>query len=215
VAPAAFAAVQHDPPRMRATFTAVTGVLAAATIPCCLVIAGASAPLVSFIYGAAWQPAAGPLLWLGVFAAFRILCELTYDYLVVLGRSGSLLRVQIIGLICTVPLMLWGAHLAGIIGIAVAQVVVAAVVTLPIYLAELRRVGLRVVALLRRIGLPAAGGVLVGGAAHVLGEARITGPFTASVLSGVLALVAAGALLVRDRRTLAQLRATGPSRVTR
>jgi len=207
VAPAAFAAMQDDPPQMRATLSSVMGVLAAVTIPCCLVIAGAASPLVTLVYGTAWEPSAGPLLWLGVFAAFRILFELIYDYLVVLGRSGVLLRVQIVGLVCVVPLMLVGAHLAGIAGVAAAQVVVAALLTLPIYCAELRRVGLRVWVLLRRVGPPAVGAVLVGGVAHLISDARIVGPLTTSLLAGAAAVVAVGALLVRDRRVLADLNA--------
>ena len=50
VAPAAFSALQGDRPRMNAAMGALVVVLAAATLPIILVLAGIAVPLVEFVW---------------------------------------------------------------------------------------------------------------------------------------------------------------------
>jgi PST family polysaccharide transporter len=205
VAPALFSAIQHDRQHMRATLVSVVGVLAAVSIPCCLVMAGAAAPIVTLVYGTAWQPSSGPLFWLALFASFRILFELFYDYLVVLGRSVALLKVQIFGVVCVIPVMILGAHIAGIVGIAAAQLVTAVIVTTPAYLMELRRVGIRLAFLWRRLWLVAVCSMLAGSAVYSL--ARLLGEnHVVAFLAAIVMLMASSVLVWRDRHEIARLR---------
>lgn len=206
VAPATFARLQHEPEAMRRAFRAVVGLLAAVTFPVCLLLAGASEPLIRFVYGAAWSHAAVALVWLGVFSAFRILFELTYDYLVVVGVSRSLMALQVITLTALVPALIIGAREWGIAGTAAAQVAVAGCVTLPFYLFLFRRAGLATSGLLRRMSIPVLIATGVGLSALALANALRSSALAACVLAGVVAIAALAGLIYRDRSQLGLLR---------
>jgi O-antigen/teichoic acid export membrane protein len=206
IAPATFARLQHDPEAMRTAFRAVLGLLAAVTLPICLLLAGAAGPLIRFVYGQAWAPAAAALVWLGMFAAFRIAFELAYDYLVVVGVSRSILGLQVLTLAALIPALVEGARHWGIEGVAAAQVVVAVVVVVPIYGMLFRRVGLPARKLVERLWVPLLSGAGVGASAFGLGEALRSSNLGACALAGLIALLVLAGLLYRDRTELSRLR---------
>jgi hypothetical protein len=103
VAPALFSRLQHEPLRMREDFLRVLRLLAVVALPLCAVLAVSAPELVQLVYGEAWAPAAEVLRLLAVLAALRILSELAYDFLVVLGRSQAILLSQVA---CIAPLYL-------------------------------------------------------------------------------------------------------------
>jgi O-antigen/teichoic acid export membrane protein len=211
VAPPTFARLQHQPEAMRSTFRGIVGLLAAITFPVCLLLAGAAEPLVRFVYGPAWAPAASALLWLGVLAAFRILFELAYDYLVVVGVSRSILALQLVTLAVLVPALIVGCRWSGISGAAAAQVAVAAGVALPLYLVLFSRAGMGVRNVLGRLWLPVLGATGVGGSALAL--SRVAGSDLAAILAaGLVALAALAALVYRDRAELQRLRGSALAR---
>jgi O-antigen/teichoic acid export membrane protein len=207
VAPALFSRLQHDPAAMRTGFASAAAMLGAVTLPVCLLISGSAVPLISFVYGPRWVPAAQALMWLALLGALRILFELTYDYFVVLARSRVVLTVQLVWLLALIPSLIAGAWLGGIRGVAAAGVAVAAFVVLPWYLIELARVGIKVRTLAAGLWLPlavAAGvGVAAGAAAKV-----IPNDLVACVVGGVVALIAIGLLVYRMRPALTAMRAT-------
>ncbi|MBA8792704.1 PST family polysaccharide transporter [Friedmanniella endophytica] len=213
VAPAAFARLQDDRPRMASTFRAVLGVLSAVTFPVCLVLVGAAGPVVGFVYGSRWLPAAEALVALGALAVCRILFELSYDFLVVLGRTSSILAVQGLWLVVLVPALVLGARLGGISGVAVAQLLVAAWIVLPCYGALLHRNGVRVGAVVRVLVLPVAVGLAVAGLAWMIAGA-VPGRLLACLLAGLGALAGVAILLVLRRDTLATYRRMRSVQVT-
>jgi PST family polysaccharide transporter len=198
VAPAAFARIQHDPPALRRAFLSTAGLLAGLTLPVCLLLAGAAEPLVRLVYGTSWEPAAAALLGLAVLGGLRIMFELFYDYLVVLARSRAVFAVQAVWLAVLVPALVAGARLDGIAGVAVAHVLVAALVVLPLYLWELRRTGLPPARVLGRAGLPVLLASAVGLAAWAA-HAAIDLDVLALAVAGAAAL-GASALLFRPMR---------------
>jgi PST family polysaccharide transporter len=205
VAPAVFSRLQHQPDNMRAALRAIIGVLTAIAVPSCLALSGAAEPIIRLVYGHVWLPAAGVLTWLAILAALRIFFELTYDYLVVIGVSRAILVLQLSWLAALTPALLLGARSFGIAGAAAAQVIVAALVVLPLYLYQFRRVGVPVGLVLRRIGMPVLIGLGVGAGALALSRSGL--PDVGSILlSGVLILAGVGGLLYRDRSTLTALR---------
>lgn len=205
VAPAAFARLQHDPAAMQKSLRSVVGLLAALTLPVCLLLAGAARPVIEFVYGPRWLPAAAPLTWLALMATFRIFFELAYDYLVVLGVSRSILVLQTVSLVALVPALVVGARLGGITGVAASQVLVAAVVMLPLYGAQFRRVGVSAREGLQRLWVPAGAAVLIGLAAAGIAD-TVHSVFGALVAAGLLTLAGMAALLFRERSELGQLR---------
>ncbi|WP_433181513.1 oligosaccharide flippase family protein [Actinoallomurus sp. CA-150999] len=205
VAPAAFARLQHDAPAMRRTFLSTAGLLTAVTLPVCLLLGGAAGPLVRFVYGPRWEPAAAALFWLALLGGLRILFELMYDYFVVLARTRAVFTIQVVWLTVLVPALIVGARLDGIAGAAAAHAAVAALVPLPLYLTQLRRVGIGV----RAVGARVAPAVLVAsvvGPAAVLVHRAIPFDLLALAVAGTVAVAATGLLVYRMRGALRELR---------
>jgi PST family polysaccharide transporter len=205
VAPATFARLQDEPEAMRGAFRGIIGLLAAVAFPVCLLLSGAAEPIVGFVYGDAWAPAASVLVWLGILAAFKILYELAYDYLVVLGASRAILALQIITLATLIPAVIVGINAAGIEGAAAAQVTVAAGIMLPLYLVLFARAGLRPGRLLGRVWLPTVIAASVGLSALGISEV-LPSDLVACVLAGLVTLAALAGLVLRDRAELSRLR---------
>jgi O-antigen/teichoic acid export membrane protein len=205
VAPAMFSRLQHDPQAMRSTFVSTVGMLTAAALPVCLAIAGSASPLVGFIYGARWLPAARPLMWLALLAAARILFEPAYDYLVVLTRSRFVLLLQIAWLLALIPALAAGASAGGIAGAAMAEAAVAVLAILPCYLAGLRNAGISLGDLGRRLAVPVAAGVFAGLAARAAATLAAD-DITALSVTGAAALVSVAFAGYRMRALFGMLR---------
>jgi O-antigen/teichoic acid export membrane protein len=205
VAPAVFARLQRDRAAMRTTFLSAAGLLCAVAAPACMLIGGAATPLIGFVYGARWLPAARPLLWLAMLGAVQIFLLLAYDYLVVLARSRFLLAVQLGWLAVLVPALIAGARFDGILGAGLAEAVVAAIGIVPWYLCELRRTGIGLPALGGRLGLPIAGAGLT--ALVALGAARLAPSYLVALgAAGITAVAVAGLLVFRMRTSLTFIR---------
>ena len=190
---------------MTAAFSQILRPLAAVALPACILLAVAAEDVIRFVYGSEWLPAATALRWLAVMAAFRIFFELTYDYLVVLGRSRSILAIQCVWFAALLPGVLAGVHLRGIAGAGAALVVVSAVVVLPLYLHALRRVGIVSRSILRQVFVPALA-TLVLGAMVVAVTGLVSGAFVAVSASALLSAAVTSALLWRYRTDLKALR---------
>jgi PST family polysaccharide transporter len=205
VAPAVFSRLQHDPAAMRAGFLSTTGALGSVTLPVCLLISGAALPLIGFLYGPRWLPAAHALLWLGMLGALRILFELVYDYFVVLARSRVIFTIQLVWLLALIPALIVGVRAAGIFGAGMAEVVVAACVVFPWYLGELSKVGIRRRSVVGKLWMPllGAGGV---GLFAIAVQRWISYDLTALLVSGAVALGTIVLLLYKIRPELATLR---------
>ncbi len=190
-------------------FVSVAGLLCAVALPVCALLSGSALPLIGFVYGAHWLPAAQALIWLGLLAGLRIFFELVYDFFVVLARSRVVLTVQLVWLIVLIPALIIGARTHGIFGAALAGLAVAAGVVLPWYLAELNGVGIRPRALGARVWLPLVGAALAGLCA--IGARKIMPTFFTACLVGGIATLLIIALLVYHMRPLLSMmrRASG------
>lgn len=205
VAPAAFARLQHDQAKMVGTLRTALGSLARLTMPACISIAGAAVPIVLLLYGTAWAEAATVLPWLALNAIFRIVFELFYDFMVVLRRTMFIMIVQAVWLVTLIPALIVGARSYGLPGLAVAQLLVAVAVVLPMYLIGNRRVGLRLTDVVARTWLPIAAGLVAGAICYVI-SAHVANSLLACVLSGCVAALTIAALLGGDRESLRNLR---------
>ncbi len=193
VAPAAFAKLQHDRDAMVRNFLRVLRMLTIVAVPACLAISGAATPIVAFLYGSQWLPAADILVFLAALAALKVWFELIYDYLVVLGRSGSVLVIQVVWFVTAVPAMLGGVALMGGPGAALGQLAAVVVVVLPCYLVVLRRVGVRTTAFLGTVAVPAVVGLALWCGCWLLSR-YASPPVLAAFAAGVLALAVIAAL---------------------
>lgn len=206
VAPAVFARLQHDPGSMRSTMGALIGVLASVTFPMVALLAAVSGAVVGLVYGQAWLAASAALYWLAILAGFRILFELIYDYLVVVGMTGSIMSTQLCWLAALVPALLLGAG-GGISGVAMAQLLIVATVVLPIYLWRLNVAGIGPRKVARQLWLPGVGSALVL-VTGFLSEGRMPA-WIALVITSAVALAITSGLLWLRRDDLAALRLLG------
>lgn len=212
VAPAAFARVQSDAQRMDVGFQAVSRLVLAVALPACAFIAGASTPIVTFVYGQVWAPAALALQWLALQAAVRIFFELAYDFLAVRRRSKTLMALQAIWLILLLPALLVGARIGGIEGVAFAQWVVALVVLMTGYAWALREAGVSLQPLSRAAVLPMVGGASAGGISYLCAR-LIDIDLLAALVAGVISSAIIAALVLASRDSLRILRSAGPREV--
>ncbi|WP_104175180.1 oligosaccharide flippase family protein [Arthrobacter sp. Y81] len=162
VAPAAFSALQQDKAAMNSALVSVVAVLAAATLPPVMFLAGSAVPLVDLVYGKEWLPAAAALSWLVVGAVSRIFSDLAYDFMVVLGRSGTVFAIQAGSLVVLVPALAAGAALGGLQGLAFAQALVCGCILLPLCLWQLANAGISVRAVSSVVWVPALASLAVG-----------------------------------------------------
>ena len=207
VAPAMFSRLQHDKAAMRKGFQSAVGMLASVTFPVCLLMAGASVPLVKFIYGPQWALAATALPWLALLAALRILFELSYDFFVVLGRARVVFTVQLVWLVALIPALIVGIREDGIRGAAIAGFAVAAGVVLPWYLIELHGASIKVHSLAAQVWIPIVAAAGVSLLSIGLGGV-ITNSLVILLIGGVLALGTISLLTLRLQPELAALRST-------
>ena len=208
VAPAALSRLQGVPAVMRETFTSTAGLLTAVALPACVLLAAAAEPLIRFVYGPVWQPAAAVLPWLGLLAAARVLFELIYDYFVVLANSRAVLTVQIAWFATLVPVLYLGCRYAGLPGAGASQLAVALLVVFPLYLFELNRTGVSPLALASRLWSPIVAAAVVAALALAVGRV-VTIDLLGLAIAGLIGLAAMAVVIYTKRGTLRALRAVG------
>lgn len=165
---AGFSRLAEDPDEGRATFTRAFVALAAVLLPLCAVLAVLARPLIGFVYGELKLPAAPALQWLAVLGGVRVAMGLIFDYLVGLGRSRTTLRLQTCWLLGVGPALLVGTNLDGIRGAAIAHVVMAGGVAVPLFLATLHQAGVQLSEVARGLLRPAIGLLLMIGVGMAL-----------------------------------------------
>jgi O-antigen/teichoic acid export membrane protein len=199
VALAAFARLIDDPPRLRRAFTRSLASLLAVTTPICVLLSALGLPLIRFVYGSRWAPAARALQLLAFLGLFRIALDLAYDLLVAVGRSKAVLWLQLLWVVTLVPALIVGARIGGIRGVGVGHVGVAALIVAPGFLIALGTLGVSPRAVARSVTRPAVAGVLAGGIAVALAHA-LSRDISRLILGGAAALAAAGLVLLPMRR---------------
>lgn len=199
VAPALFARLQGQPDRMRSDFRKVLRLTMGVSLPITLVLSVLAEDIVALLYGDEWLPAAQAFRWLAVLAALRIFFELTYDYIVVLNRSAKILVINLAWLTALLPVMWFAVQRWGMVGAGMALVCVSIAVSVPMYVFELRRVGIGIAQVLGSVWEACA--VAVGAASLVLLlAAKVNSPLATCLLGALLAGSAAGAVTWLHRR---------------
>jgi lipopolysaccharide exporter len=141
----AFSRVRHDPRLLRDAIDSGLRAVAVIAMPMCTLLVVISRPLVLTMYGARWEAAARVLSVLSVYGVISVICLLFSGMLTGLGRSKFVLIVQIVWLAVLFPAMTIGVRKDGIVGAAVAHIVVIGPIVLPCYLIALKRAtGIRI-----------------------------------------------------------------------
>jgi PST family polysaccharide transporter len=113
--------------------------------------------------------------------------------------------VQLLWLAVLAPAVLLAARERGVVGVAVAELVVVAVVVVPCYLLMLRGCGLRIAPLGAAVVVPLLVAAVGAGAAALVAR-ELSSPLLATLAGGLICLVAIGCVLALRPDQLRQLR---------
>ncbi|WP_161988681.1 lipopolysaccharide biosynthesis protein [Pedococcus bigeumensis] len=133
----AFARLQHDLPRLQRAYDHTSVLLLLVTVPVCLLLGSLADPLVRFVYGDKWAPAATVLQFLAALGLLRVLYQFWADVLVAVGSSRRVLVTQLAWLCALVPGLTFATR-DGLPGVGIAHVLVAVLVVGPVYVFALR-----------------------------------------------------------------------------
>lgn len=155
VAIPAFSRVKHDADLLNDSIVNSLRAVSLIALPMCGLIVVLARPLVLVLYGARWLSAADSLSILAFYGAISIICVLFANAIASLGRSKLLLIVQVLWLAALIPAMAAGVRWDGIVGAAVAHIVVIAPLVLPCYLVALKKAtNIRYVMLAKAVASP-------------------------------------------------------------
>jgi lipopolysaccharide exporter len=182
----AFSRVKHDAKLLRSAIDSGVRAVAVVAMPMCALLVVISRPLVLTVYGVRWEPAAKVLSVLSIYGVISIICLLFAGMLTGLGRSKFVLAVQVVWLAALFPAMTFGVHRGGIVGAALAHIVVIGPIVLPCYLIALKRAtGIPIAALVKGL-LPSLAAAVVAGLAAWLAVSQFSSP-PLQLIAGVLA----------------------------
>ncbi len=141
----AFSRVKHDAARLGGAMADGVRVVMLIAAPMCTMVMVLSRPIVLTLYGGRWADAAVVLSILACYGLISVAGVLFSNMLAALGRSKFVLTVQLIWLAGLVPAMTIGVRKDGIVGAAIAHIVIIGPIVLPCYLIALNRAtGVRV-----------------------------------------------------------------------
>jgi lipopolysaccharide exporter len=163
VAMPAFSRVKHDVKQLRAAIGDGARAVMLISAPMCTLVVALARPLILTIYGSKWAAAAAVLTILSVYGIISILCQLFSSMLAALGKSRTMLIIQLAWLAFLAPAMVIGVKSDGIVGAAIAHVIIIGPIVLPCYLMALTRAtGVGVKSVLKAVIPPFVVAVIAG-----------------------------------------------------
>lgn len=162
-----------------------------AVVPIAVLIAVLAEPLIAFLYGARWLPAAAPLRFLMILMVVRMVTGLCEDILNSTGATRWTLAVNAGWLVAGVPALWFATKAGGGNGAALAQGAIGVLVALPLMAYALHRVGVDVSSFGGRVGRPLLAGALAALVALALSRAlAAAGPLVQLAAGGTGGLLA-------------------------
>lgn len=188
----AFSRVKHDAAKLRSTMADSVRVVTLIAAPMCTLVMVLSRPIVLTLYGRHWSAAAAVLSILACYGLISVVGVLFSNMLAALGRSKFVLTVQLIWLAGLVPAMAIGVRKDGIVGAAIAHIIIIGPIVLPCYLIALKRAtGVRV-SLLAKAAFPPFAAAVAAACLAWLAASRFESPLV-QLMAG---LAAGGSLYV-------------------
>jgi PST family polysaccharide transporter len=171
-------------------------VLFAVVLPIAILTAVLAPAIIGFLYGASWAPSAPVLRFLIVLGAVRMFAQLTVDILIGAGVTRSALWLNLGWTIALVPALIIGANRDGIRGVAIAHVLVALGVALPLALVILRRAGVQLGPMWSTLVRPIVAGLLATVVCILVADLIGDSYFLELIAAGGIALIVYTAIVV-------------------
>lgn len=176
-------------------------VLLTLVLPVVTIMAVLAGPLIAFLYGDPWAPAADALAFLMILALFRLLIGLGLDVLMATAATRSALVVNCTWALVLVPALVTGTTLGGIRGTAVAHVLTALLIAVPASAVALRRVGVQLAPIARDAVRPIGAALATATAVWLVAEAVGPRPLAQLLIAGPAGLVVyLATALTRDQQ---------------
>jgi lipopolysaccharide exporter len=181
-----FSRVQGEPDALHRYLRNALRLIAASFFYVTAMCMSLAQPLIATLYGSKWA-AAGPVLaCFAAYGTFRVLIALFTVILIACNAPRRLFWTQVVWLIALIPSVLAGVSVLGILGAALANVIVTAVVVLPLTLWQVRQAsGLAVVQMLKSSIRPLAAAAGAGAVAYYASMVG-TEPWSALFIGGTL-----------------------------
>ncbi|WP_165807010.1 oligosaccharide flippase family protein [Nocardioides currus] len=173
--------------------------------PCGVALAVLAEPVILTLYGDRWDRAWPVLAVLGIFGSVRVAFDLFAAFLLAHGSSRTVFLVQLAWLVTLLPALFVGVRVGGLVGAALAQVLVVVAVSVPMYLRALHQVGIDTRGLAAALARPSAA-ALVAGAAGWLAREAFSAPVLALAAGSLAGLVVYAALMGRQFLAEAEIR---------
>lgn len=128
----AFARLKEGSGNMAEHFCVALKSVVRVTFPVCLFLGALGYPLVLTVYGSRWERASAALVGLVVLGSVRTLVELFSDFLTAMGRTKSVLAVQLVWLPALIGALLMLVSRFGLAGAGAAQAAISGLVVMPL-----------------------------------------------------------------------------------
>jgi len=142
VTPAFFSAVQRDPPALRRYLLGITEGIALVTFPVSLGFALVARDFVLVVLGSKWEAAIAPLQVLAAYAAFRSITPLLHQVLLTIRDSGFVMWDMVAAAVLMPTSFYLSAHRWGMVGLAMAWVLMDPLIVVPSYWRVFSKIGL-------------------------------------------------------------------------
>lgn len=196
----AFSELRSDPERFAAALPMALRTVLSVAAPVVAVLMVTAPSLVRVVYGVRWSAAGEVLVVLALLGAVRVTVDVAVDFLVAAGRAVPVLRMHVAWLAVLVPALIVGTNTHGMVGAAVAHVVVAAIVAVPIVVGAVGACRVSMRDLVRAVRRPVLGALL--GTAAGLALTRPLPDDLAVVVVGTTAVLVAWAVVIRPWQLL-------------
>jgi len=171
-------------------------VLFAVVLPIAILTAVLAPEIIGFLYGGSWAPSVPVLRFLVVLGAVRMFAQLTVDILIGAGVTRSALWLNLGWTVALVPALVIGANRDGIRGAAIAHVLVALGVALPLAVVILRRAGVQLGPMWSTLVRPIVAGLLAAVVCVLVAGLVGDSDLVKLIAAGVSALVLYAAIVV-------------------
>lgn len=193
---AGFARLEGDAGSVERNFSRGLTALLGAALPLLVAMALLATPLIGFVYGDQWLPAADVLEVLVVLSGARMVIGFIFDLLVGVGRTRTTLVLQTIWLIALVPALEVGVRADGLEGVALAHAIVAIVLAVPLFGIAAYRAGANVGDAARRLIRPLVAAVIAAAVGFAIRD-HLGGRFLTLAGAGSLIIVVYLAFVLR------------------
>lgn len=170
--------------------------LVTAVLPIGVVMIVLGEPLIEFLYGARWTPAAPVLSFLAVLMVVRLMAWLAVDILTSTGATRTTVVLNVGWAAALLPALYLAVRLDGIRGAAIAHAIVGLLVALPLVVALLRRVGVRLGPVAPKLVRPLIAAAAAAGAMLLIDMSLDAGAFVRLSVAGGAGILLYAAIVV-------------------